>query len=147
MIRYALNCAKGHSFESWFQSADAFDALAERGMLSCAVCGGAEVSKAIMAPKVAKGGVAKGEAEAPPAGPLSAPASPAEQALAEIRRKVEENSDYVGDSFASEVRAIQDGEAPDRPIWGEARLPEAKALIEEGAPVAPLPFMPPRKVN
>lgn len=142
MIRYALNCAEGHSFESWFQSADAFDALDERGLLTCAVCGGGQVSKAIMAPRVAKS-----EAEADSAGPLSAPASPAEQAMAEIRKKVEENADYVGDTFAAEVRAMQNGEAPDRPIWGEARLPEAKALIEEGAPVAPLPFMPPRKVN
>lgn len=146
MIRYALNCSNGHSFESWFQSAAAFDALAERGMLSCAVCGGSGVSKAIMAPRVATGEATETTA-ATEAGPLSAPASPAEQAMAEIRKKVEENADYVGDTFAKEVRAIQDGEAPDRPIWGEARLPEAKALIEEGAPIAPLPFMPPRKVN
>jgi len=53
MIRYALKCAEGHSFESWFQSADAFDGLAAKGLVSCAVCGGTDVKKALMAPKVA----------------------------------------------------------------------------------------------
>lgn len=52
MIRYSLKCAQAHQFDSWFQSAEAFDALSARGLLSCAVCGGAEVSKAMMAPRV-----------------------------------------------------------------------------------------------
>ena len=39
------------------------------------------------------------------------------------------------------------GEAPERAIWGEARGDEAAALIDEGIPVAPLPFMPSRKTN
>ena len=33
------------------------------------------------------------------------------------------------------------GESPERAIWGEARPDEARALAEEGVPVAPLPFM------
>jgi hypothetical protein len=68
-----------------------------------------------------------------------------EKALAELRRAVEENSEYVGLSFAAEARAIHDGDAPERPIWGEAKPAEAKALIEDGIPVAPLPFLPHRK--
>ncbi len=79
--------------------------------------------------------------------PLSKPASAAEQAIAELRRKIEESSDYVGMNFASEARAIHQGEAPERPIYGEAKMDEARALIEEGVPVAPLPFMPNRKTN
>jgi len=165
MIQYALKCAEGHSFDSWFQSASAYDKLAAAGMVTCAVCGSAKVEKAIMTPRVrtARNAVSPvGEAEVAPtqapapvpepqpkaeSGPLSAPASAAEQAMAEMRRKVEENSDYVGKDFATEARAMHLGEAPERSIYGEARLEEAKELIEEGIPVAPLPFMPNRKTN
>lgn len=143
MIQYALRCTDGHTFDSWFQSAGAFDKLLAGGMVSCAVCGMATVEKAIMTPRVSPS--RKAAAGAP--GPLSAPASPAEQALAELRRRVEENSDYVGRNFASEARAIHDGDAPERAIWGEARADEARALVEDGVPVAPLPFMPSRKAN
>lgn len=68
MIKYSLRCAEGHDFESWFASADAYDALAEAGRLSCAVCGHAGVEKAMMAPRIAAG-----EASVPaPAGPRAA---------------------------------------------------------------------------
>ena len=138
MIQYALKCAEGHSFDSWFQSADAFDRLLRTSMVNCAVCGGTKVEKAVMTPRVSTGGKK---------GPLSEPASPAEQALAELRRKVEENSDYVGADFVREARAMHDGEIPERSIYGEARLDEARKLAEDGVPVAPLPFMPNRKSN
>ena len=82
-----------------------------------------------------------------PHGPLSAPASPAEQALAEMRRKIEASADYVGRGFAAEARAIHDGDAPDRPIYGETRPDEARQLIEDGLPVTPLPFLPTRRSN
>ena len=144
MIRYALRCAAGHGFESWFQSAAAYDRLAEAGRIACAVCGEARVEKALMAPAVAT------ESPAPPPPddrPLSRPASEVEAALAALRRHVEENSDYVGLNFAAEARRMHAGEAPERAIHGEARIDEAKKLIEEGVPVAPLPFMPARKVN
>ena len=108
-------------------------------MVACAVCGGSGVEKAIMTPRVSSGDAK--------AGPLSAPASPAEQALAEIRRKIESESDYVGRDFVREARAIHDGEAPERSIYGEARLDEARKLVEDGVRVAPLPFMPNRKSN
>lgn len=145
MIRYTLRCAAGHGFESWFQSAAAYDRLAEAGRIACAVCGEARVEKALMAPAVAAAPEAPG---APGADrPLSRPASEVEAALAALRRHVEENSDYVGLNFAAEARRMHAGEAPDRAIHGEARIDEAKKLIEEGVPVAPLPFMPARKVN
>jgi hypothetical protein len=138
MIRYALSCAKDHSFDSWFQSADAFDKLKTAGMVTCAICGSAEVKKSIMAPRVRTS-----EAETP----LSAPASPAEQALKELRENVEANSEDVGSNFAKEARAMHDGTAPERSIYGEAKIEDAKALIEDGVPVVPLPFGPNRKTN
>ncbi|MBO6898569.1 MAG: DUF1178 family protein [Shimia sp.] len=157
MINYTLKCANDHRFDSWFQSAAAFDKLKAAGMVACAVCGDTNVEKAMMAPRVrpARSAAAKPQeptpAPAPEAasapGPLSQPASPAEQALKELRDHVEANSDYVGKDFASEARAMHDGDAPERPIYGEAKVEEAKALIEDGVPVAPLPFNIGRKTN
>lgn len=141
MIQYALKCAQGHNFDSWFQSAGAFDKLSAAGMISCAVCGGSDVEKAIMAPRVGAG------SEPEDAGPLSKPASPAEQALAELRRKIEQNSDYVGVNFAAEARAIHDGTAPERSIYGEAKTSEVRELLDDGVPVARLPFASNRKAN
>lgn len=151
MIQYALKCAEGHVFDSWFQSADAYDKLAAAGMVQCAICGSTRVEKAMMAPRVRPGREAaaapQAEPQQAPERPLSQPASAAEQALAELRRKVEESSDYVGMNFAAEARAMHQGEAPERPIYGEAKAEDARALIEEGVPVTPLPFLPNRKTN
>lgn len=137
MIRYSLKCQDDHGFESWFRSAEAYEALRAAGGLSCPVCGSPDVEKALMAPAVKK----------VEERPLAAPGSDAERALAELRRQVEENSEYVGLNFAAEARAIHDGEAPARSIYGEARAEEARRLLEDGVPVTPLPFIPPRKAN
>lgn len=153
MIQYSLKCTNRHQFDSWFQNAAAFDKLRQAGMVTCAVCGSCDVEKAIMAPRVRPSRSAATtpqlaeKAPAPAETPLSAPASPAEQALAELKKQVEENSDYVGKKFAEEARAIQTGDAPDRAIYGEANAEEAKSLIEDGVPVVPLPFRPGRKSN
>lgn len=140
MISFSLKCAEGHSFDSWFQSSSAFDKLHGAGMVSCAVCGTSEVSKQIMAPRVST-------ARSKAAKPLSAPQNPTEQALKDMRRKVEENSEDVGMSFAKEARAMHDGDTPERSIYGQAKPEEAKKLIDDGVPVMPLPFMPTRKTN
>ena len=143
MIQYSLKCEKDHSFDSWFASADAYDKLIDNGMVSCAVCGSTKVSKAIMAPRVR---TTKGK-EAPISPTLPSEKSAAEQAMAEMRAQVEQNSEYVGTNFATEARSMHLGDAPERAIYGEAKPEEAKSLIEDGIPVTPLPFMPTRKSN
>lgn len=149
MINYSLNCSNDHRFDSWFQSADAYDKLRMSGMVACAVCGDTNVDKAIMAPSVqpARNTASDAGTKPTPERPLSAPANPAEEALAKLRRHVEQTSDYVGDRFASEARAMHEGVSPERAIYGEARPDEARALIEDGVPVAPLPFHTGRKTN
>jgi hypothetical protein len=67
--------------------------------------------------------------------------------MAALRRHIESTSDYVGLNFAAEARRMHAGDAPERPIYGETRGDEARKLIEEGVPVAPLPFLPTRKTN
>lgn len=138
MIRYDLKCDMGHAFDSWFAGASAFDRLLTSGHVSCPDCGSLKVEKALMAPAVTKATAAK---------PLSVPSTSREQALAELRRQVETKSEYVGLSFSSEARAMHEGTSPERPIHGEAKLEEAKKLIEEGIPVVPLPFIPTKNTN
>ena len=151
MIKYSLKCDQDHCFESWFQSAKAFDTLKASGLLTCAVCGSAQVEKAMMMPRVTTARKKAKEPEAAPKVPakpsLAEPASDMERAISELRKKVEENSTWVGKDFAKEARAIHEGDAPERPIWGEAKFDDAKSLLEEGVPVAPLPFGPKSSAN
>ena len=141
MICYSLKCDNGHQFDSWFKSASAFDALSKAGHVSCVECGSGTVEKAIMAPRVSNR--ASGDDEAP----LRAPQSEEERALTALRKHVEENADYVGNRFADEARSMYLGATPERAIYGEANGEEARKLIEDGVPVAPLPFRPNRKAN
>jgi len=134
MIRYALVCRNGDEFEGWFRSSDDYEA--QEPSLDCPVCGIVGVRRAPMAPAIIG---RRGE-------------QPSPQALAaKLREHVREHFNYVGERFPEEVRAIQRGESEERPLWGEASLEEARALIEEGAPVAPLPPAitptPPKKLN
>lgn len=158
MIRFALKCSQGHGFESWFASGAAYETLRAGGHLACPVCGDTGIEKALMTPALQPERAAP---EVAPADPPSAP-TPAipeagtlmstgdralEEKLAALRRHVEENAEYVGKDFADEARQMHLGDAPERPIYGEARIEEARALVEEGVPVAPLPFLPARKAN
>lgn len=136
MIRYTLKCAADHAFDSWFSSAAGYDSLKAAGHVACPTCGDTAVEKALMAPRVALG-----------QGDLTAPQSDAEKAMADLRRKVEENSEYVGVNSVAEARKMHEGTVPERSIYGEAKPAEAIKLLEDGVPVAPLPFMPGRKAN
>ncbi len=145
MIKYTLKCKHGHAFESWFHSSDAFDALREAGRLTCVECGSTEIEKSLMAPKVRPGRAAPPAPD--PANRPEAPPAEVAKAMAKFKAHVEANADYVSDRFASEARAIHLGDAPDRPIYGEANGGEVKSLLDDGIPVAPLPFVPGRKAN
>ncbi len=149
MIRFSLKCRADHAFDSWFQSGAAFDSLSAAGHVACPVCGDTGVEKSLMAPSVrpARDAATPPPALQPPRPDLAAPASDVERAIAELRRKVEENSEYVGLDFVTEARRIHEGQAPERAIYGEARIDEARKLLDDGVPVAPLPFLPARRTN
>nr|WP_321508341.1 DUF1178 family protein [uncultured Celeribacter sp.] len=162
MIRYTLKCPQDHRFESWFRSAEAYDTLLQQGQVGCPVCGDTEITKAMMTPPVTTSRrktaapvqepaseqpvPASAPAPTPPATPALSPEQ-IEQTVAKLRAEIEQNSDYVGKEFVSEARKMHEGDAPARAIYGEAKLDEAKALVEEGVPVLPLPFLPKRKMN
>ena len=142
MIKYALACEHGHAFEGWFGASVDFERQAGRGLLSCPTCGSKAVAKQIMAPAVV-GAKKRGE---PERGGRKRHKMMME-AMAQVRRHVEDTFDYVGDTFAKEARAIHEGKSEDRGIYGEATPAEVKGLVEDGVPVAPLPPEPPKKTE
>jgi hypothetical protein len=135
MIRYALRCDQGHNFDGWFRSSDAFETTRAAGHVACTLCGSAKVEKSLMAPSV------------PAPEKVAQAMTPTEAALHALRQQVEANSDYVGLKFADEARAMHEGRTPGRAIHGEARIEDARKLVEDGVPVAPLPFIPRQKAN
>lgn len=144
MIQFSLKCDHDHRFDSWFKSASAFDALAKAGHVQCVVCGSGKVTKAIMAPRVSTTSSAdkNDPAAKPQVSALTKPRTEFEKALTALRKEIETNSDYVGTNFVKEARAMNSGDAPERAIYGEARLDQARSLMEEGIKVIPLPFLP-----
>jgi hypothetical protein len=157
MIRYSLRCERDHSFESWFQNSSAYDTQVRRKLVTCPVCGSAKVEKAIMAPQIVS---KKGRDIAAPAAPAPEAALPAEVTppastpllmaqerelrakLKELRDHIVKNADNVGECFPNEARKMHYGDIEHRPIYGEASPDEARALIDEGVEVSPLPVLP-----
>lgn len=140
MIRYALACDQAHEFEGWFGSSADYDAQADAGQIGCPTCGSTAVTKQIMAPMVA--GTKRNAPDMTPAA-----REVMMQAMAEVRQHVEDNFDYVGDTFADEARAIHAGKSENRGIYGEATPAEVRELKEEGVNIAPLPPAPVKKAS
>jgi hypothetical protein len=153
MIKYALQCEKGHGFESWFPSSGSFETQAKRGLVDCPICGSHRVEKQIMAPSVRLKGAAAPmvDASAPAeesAAPDQSVALMGEQAaklramMRELHAHVTANTEDVGPKFADEARKIHYGEVEERAIRGKATAAEAVALHEEGIGFLPLPPLP-----
>ncbi len=152
MIHYNLRCERGHAFESWFQSSSAYEAQEKRQLVNCPTCGSARVERAIMAPQIVskKGRESTVPAPAPApeaATPASTPLLMAQERelrakLKELREHIVKNADNVGERFPNEARKMHYGDIEHRPIYGEASPDEARALIDEGVEVTPLPVLP-----
>lgn len=159
MIVFDVSCSNDHVFEGWFKDSESFGEQVEAGAVSCPVCGDTKVQKALMAPNVA--GIRKGKddapagipmdsADMPEAAPNAAPNAAMDtsdgklvefvEALHEFKKHVEENSDYVGDTFPEEARKIHYGETEARSIYGEATPEEAEELVEEGVDFHRIPW-------
>ncbi|MGX7926083.1 DUF1178 family protein [Tsuneonella sp. HG094] len=150
MIVFDLSCAEGHRFEGWFASSDAFVSQQSRGLVRCPDCGSSSVEKAPMAPAVPVKGNARPERPASAvANRIPPEVAKAMEALAKAQSEALKNSTWVGTDFAEQSRAMHYGERDHATIHGQATRDEAKALAEEGVPIAPLPFpvAPPDKLN
>jgi hypothetical protein len=62
--------------------------------------------------------------------------------LKELRDHIKANADNVGEQFPEQARKMHYGEIEHRPIYGDASPADAKALIEEGVEVMPMPVLP-----
>jgi hypothetical protein len=140
MIKYALGCAEGHAFDSWFPDSAAYDKQRKRGFVACPECGSTRVDKAIMAPAVL-GGDRAGAVEGPPQLVVDDRRLKTREFFLRMRREIEANTDDVGAKFPQVARAIHLGDEPERAIRGRASLAEAKSLLEDGVGVMPLPMM------
>lgn len=151
MIKFSLQCQKGHQFESWFSSGAVFDNMSKRGQVDCPACGSHKVTKALMAPNVAAG--KEKRARKPHVGAPALPATADDQqrmvmqrelmaAMRKVRAEVEAKAEYVGPKFAEEARKIHYEETPARGIYGEASADDVKSLHEEGVECYPLPVLP-----
>jgi hypothetical protein len=134
MIVFDLQCRSGgERFEAWFHSNADYEEQCAAGLVECPYCRSTEIEKAPMAPMVPK---RSGDRQA-----LAR--------LAAVQSEMLKNSEWVGDQFAETARKMHNGEMESRLVHGQASLGDAKSLMEEGVPIAPLPLpvVPPRQVN
>lgn len=155
MILYRLRCAQGHEFESWFKDSKTYERQEKKSLIDCPLCGESRVERAIMAPRLGRGGK-EPAVPAPSAPPPTAPSPQQQQmaalartmpkelreALLKVREHVEKNCEHVGDRFAEEARKIHYGESDRRGIYGQSSDEEARALAEEGIEFGRLPWLP-----
>lgn len=151
MIVFDLKCeAHGHVFEAWFASSEAFEEQRARGLLCCPVCGDTAIAKAAMAAAVPRKGNSRSEeAISATTNADDAKAKALLSALAAAQEKLLEGSQWVGRTFDRQARAMDAGEIEKATIHGEVTGEEARALIEDGIAVTPLPLpvVPPEKRN
>lgn len=129
MIHYALVCDGGHDFDGWFRDSAAFETQSSQRLVSCPFCASTNVTRAVMAPAVARGG-------------REEEGTRLRSMLRELRDSVIAGTEDVGQRFPQEARAIEDGDAQRRPIRGRATFEEAKALLEDGIEILPVPELP-----
>lgn len=133
MIVFDLHCElHAHVFEAWFRSGSDYEDQVRRGLVQCPLCGSVKVAKAPMAPSVARAG-----------------GRPESEMLSRLQSELLRNSEWVGDRFADEARAMHLGETAARAVHGQATVEQAESLLDEGVPIAPLPLpvVPPAQVN
>jgi hypothetical protein len=150
-----LQCAQGHGFEGWFGSEEDFQSQHARALVQCPLCGDANISKKLSAPRLnlsrasALDASENSDRSAQPeradrseqSDKALAVAGPQDADMAkiwmEIGRHLMANTTDVGTRFAEEARKIHYGEAPERGIRGQTSAREARELMEEGIGVLP----------
>ncbi|HEY7764183.1 MAG TPA: DUF1178 family protein [Aestuariivirgaceae bacterium] len=142
MIHYDLICSRGHKFDGWFSNSAAYDEQRKKNSILCPNCGTAQIDKQLMRPSIAKKANTKATRQQMFSGGADPRMGALVEKLRELRQQVEKHADYVGDRFVEEARRIHYKEAEERGIYGEASPDDAKALIDEGIEVQPLPVLP-----
>jgi hypothetical protein len=133
MIVFDLQCREGgETFEAWFRSNADYEEQRGSGLVQCPICQSANVGKAPMAPRVPRKGADNPFAR-----------------LAAMQAELLKDSRWVGDEFTDTARAMHTGEIDREQVHGNATIEQAKALVDDGIAVAPLPLpvKPPSQIN
>jgi hypothetical protein len=156
MIVYNLACDHKHPFEGWFASPIDFENQRDRGLVECPVCGSKKIERQLHAPRINKGGVGGERERASEKAQHELAVAKANDTTGEFvssddykqlvaavqtfAKGVRENTEYVGEQFAEEARAMHYGDKPHRGIRGRADPQTAQELREEGIEFQSLPF-------
>ena len=109
-----------------------------QGLVQCPMCGSSEVAEGA-------DGAARAGATA-----IAGQRWRRDGQLASLQAEMLSDSSWVGDDFADTARAMHlRRDRGSAPIHGEATAEQARSLVEEGVPIAPLPLpvVPPSQVN
>ena len=158
-----LQCGQAHGFEGWFGSEEDYQSQRARGLVSCPLCGDAQIVKLPSAPRLNLGATAPAPSPAaaepssggaaPGLAPVTLPAQahsnePAhltlqhmQAALMHAVRHVMAHTEDVGTQFADEARKMHYGKAQERGIRGQVTREETEALLDEGIEVLALPML------
>lgn len=142
MIVFNLSCSERHTFDGWFRSADDFDAQSRMGLVECPVCGDANITKQLSAPRINAGASAEPIPQFDGSQPVpAATAIPGLQQhmLREFKQYVMANTENVGTKFAETARRMHYGEETRRSIRGRVSRDDARALHDEGIDTMSLP--------
>ena len=131
MIAYDLKCRNNHTFEGWFEDAEAFKKQLKAGLIGCPMCDDTRITR-IPSTFAIKGSPARG-AETPPQ------VNPAAMAQA-IAHYVDNNFDNVGADFAEEALKIHYGVNEPRNIRGVSTPQEEETLRKEGVEFLKFPL-------
>lgn len=139
MIVFNLGCENSHRFEGWFASSEDFERQVGRKLVSCPLCGNANIARLPNAAYVNTGARER---------PARATATPAPQQyanvgvelLAKLVEHIVDNTEDVGAAFPEEARKIHYRETPERRIRGTASRDEVEALKDEGVEIVALPI-------
>ena len=161
MIVFDLKCSDCEfKFEAWFGQSSDFEHQRSTGLLTCPVCNGANIGKALMAPNIgAKGNRQSPQKLAPkldvpmvassPQAPMAAEMKAALGKIAALQAEAIKASTWVGSNFETQARAMDDGTVERANIYGKATPEQAASMVEDGISVMPLliPIVPPEERN
>ena len=135
MILFDLCCENKHIFEVWFASSSQYEEQKKKKLINCPICNSNKVNKALMAPNLK--GTKKNSKTS------SQKVMNDDKLIKDFKKfkkYIENNTIDVGKNFSEEARKIYYGESPSKSIRGETTKKQAEELLDEGIPIAKLPW-------
>jgi hypothetical protein len=138
VIVFNLGCENNHRFEGWFASNEDFERQSGGKLVTCPLCGNANVARLPHAPHIGTGSKERPSATGAPAQPQQQYANVGKDLLARMVEQILEHTEDVGAAFPEEARRIHYHETAERRIRGTASREEVESLKDEGIEVVAL---------